>query len=35
MDFGTILTIVSISVLILTIIGLSVRDFLEARRGDE
>ncbi len=35
MELGTVLTIVSISALILTIVGLSIRDWVEARRGGE
>ena len=32
LELGTILTIVSLSALILTILGLSIRDWLEGRR---
>lgn len=35
MDTGTILTIVSMSALILTIVGLLIRDWLKARRECE
>jgi hypothetical protein len=35
MELGTILTVVSISALILTIVGLSVRDWILARRIEE
>jgi hypothetical protein len=35
MELGTILTVVSISALILTIVGLSVRDWILARRAEE